>query len=139
VHTSQTHHRSGLYRRLLKSHLRVLQCLMVPWDDKVSKFSYNPGGEASALFVPTVETTRLSYFLDSLVTNRWGTTATCPRLYPEKQHQRLARQCGSFCIDSAVHCTDCPPAFLGWVLLSLAFVSQCATACRACSTAAGTM
>lgn len=43
---------------------------MVPWDDRVPKFSYAPGGEASALFVPTVETTRLSYFLDSLVANR---------------------------------------------------------------------
>lgn len=48
---------------------------MVPWDDKVPKFSYSPGGEASALFVPTVETTRLSYFLDSLVANRWGVQA----------------------------------------------------------------
>jgi dynein heavy chain len=47
-----------------------LQCLMVPWDDKVPKFTYSPGGEASSLFVPTVETTRLSYFLDSLVANR---------------------------------------------------------------------
>jgi dynein heavy chain len=47
-----------------------LQCLMVPWDDRVPKFSYTPGGEASSLFVPTVETTRLSYFLDSLVANR---------------------------------------------------------------------
>jgi hypothetical protein len=43
---------------------------MVPWDDKVPKFTYTPGGEASALFVPTVETTRLSYFLDSLLNNR---------------------------------------------------------------------
>lgn len=45
---------------------------MVPWDDKVAKFTYTPqaGGEAGALFVPTVETTRLSYFLDSMVANR---------------------------------------------------------------------
>lgn len=47
-----------------------LQCLMVPWDDRVPKFTYTPGGEASSLFVPTVETTRLSYFLDSLLNNR---------------------------------------------------------------------
>jgi dynein heavy chain len=44
---------------------------MVPWDDKLPKFSYSPRGEASALFVPTVETTRLSYFLDSLLANRY--------------------------------------------------------------------
>ena len=39
---------------------------MQPWEDRVSAFSYQPNVFAS-LFVPTVETTRLSYFLDSLV------------------------------------------------------------------------
>jgi dynein heavy chain len=43
---------------------------MVPWDDKVPKFTYTPDGKASSMFVPTVETTRLSYFLDSLLNNR---------------------------------------------------------------------
>jgi dynein heavy chain, axonemal len=45
------------------------QCLMVPWDDKVQKFQYYPGA-FSNIFVPTVETTRLTYFLDSLVRNK---------------------------------------------------------------------
>lgn len=54
---------------------------MVPWDDKVPKFTYNPGGEASSLFVPTVETTRLSYFLDSLVANRCATWLCIPCLH----------------------------------------------------------
>eukprot|EP00882_Tetradesmus_deserticola_P028521 GHRQ01031778.1.p1 GENE.GHRQ01031778.1~~GHRQ01031778.1.p1 ORF type:complete len:167 (-),score=47.83 GHRQ01031778.1:477-914(-) len=49
------------------------QCLMVPWDDKVPKFTYNMDAAASgSLFVPTVEMTRLTYFLDSLVKNRWA-------------------------------------------------------------------
>ena len=45
------------------------QCLMVPWDDRVPRFSYAPEA-ISSIFVPTVETTRLTYFLDSLVPNR---------------------------------------------------------------------
>ncbi|KAK9808985.1 hypothetical protein WJX72_007373 [[Myrmecia] bisecta] len=45
------------------------QCAMVPWDDKVPSFSYIPDN-FSNLFVPTVETTRLTYFLDSLVANK---------------------------------------------------------------------
>ena len=36
---------------------------MVPWADRVPKFSYMPGSFAT-LFVPTVESTRLTYFLD---------------------------------------------------------------------------
>lgn len=49
-------------------------CLMVPWDEKVPKFSYADmgGSKGGALFVPTVETARLTYFLDSLMANRWG-------------------------------------------------------------------
>jgi dynein heavy chain len=47
------------------------QCLMVPWDDKVPKFTYSLDAAAGGgLFVPTVEMTRLTYFLDSLVKNR---------------------------------------------------------------------
>lgn len=51
-------------------------CLMVPWDERVPKFSYGDaagaGGRGAPLFVPTVETARLTYFLDSLMANRWG-------------------------------------------------------------------
>lgn len=50
-------------------------CLMVPWDERVPKFSYaeaRGAGRGASLFVPTVETTRLTYFLDSLLANRWG-------------------------------------------------------------------
>jgi dynein heavy chain len=39
---------------------------MQPWEDRVAPFIYTPGN-FSQLFVPTVETTRLNYFLDSLV------------------------------------------------------------------------
>ena len=39
---------------------------MVPWEEKVPRFTYS-AGNFSSLFVPTVETTRLNYFLDSLV------------------------------------------------------------------------
>lgn len=45
------------------------QCLMVPWEDKVPKFQYIPG-DFNGIFVPTVETTRLTYFLDSLIPNK---------------------------------------------------------------------
>lgn len=45
------------------------QCLMMPWEEKVPKFQYFPGDFAN-MFVPTVETTRLTYFLDSLVANK---------------------------------------------------------------------
>ncbi|PNW78281.1 hypothetical protein CHLRE_09g403800v5 [Chlamydomonas reinhardtii] len=44
-------------------------CIMVPWEDRVTKFQYIPG-DFTSLFVPTVETTRLTYFLDSLVSNK---------------------------------------------------------------------
>jgi dynein heavy chain len=58
-------------------------CLMVPWDERVPKFSYadargpggGGGGGGGPLFVPTVETARLSYFLDSLLANRWAAWA----------------------------------------------------------------
>ena len=39
---------------------------MQPWEDQVSPFAYTPSS-FSSLFVPTVETTRLNYFLDKLV------------------------------------------------------------------------
>lgn len=45
------------------------QCLMVPWEDRVVKFQYFPG-DFNSIFVPTVETTRLTYFLDSLIPNK---------------------------------------------------------------------
>lgn len=45
-------------------------CTMTPWADKVTPFSYQPDSFAS-LFVPTVETTRLTYFLDSLIANKY--------------------------------------------------------------------
>lgn len=44
-------------------------CMMVPWEEKVPKFQYFPG-DFGSLFVPTVETTRLTYFLNSLIANR---------------------------------------------------------------------
>jgi hypothetical protein len=47
----------------------------VPWDEKVPKFSYTDARDGAAggpLFVPTVETARLSYFLDNLMANRWS-------------------------------------------------------------------
>ena len=46
------------------------QVLMVPWEDKVQPFEYMPGGNFGTLFVPTVETTRLTYFLDSLISRK---------------------------------------------------------------------
>lgn len=46
------------------------QCLMVPWEDRIQSFVYNPASDFNTFFVPTVETTRLSYFLDSLVANK---------------------------------------------------------------------
>lgn len=42
---------------------------MTPWENKVSQFTYTPGN-FSDLFVPNVETTRLTYFLDTLVANK---------------------------------------------------------------------
>ena len=42
---------------------------MVPWADRVPSFSYMPGSFAT-LFVPTVESTRLTYFLDQLISRR---------------------------------------------------------------------
>ena len=42
---------------------------MVHWEARVPSFVYAPGSFHS-LFVPTVETTRLTYFLDSFVANR---------------------------------------------------------------------
>ena len=45
------------------------QCCMMPWEDKVPKFTYMPG-DFNSMFVNTVETTRLTYFLDSLVKNK---------------------------------------------------------------------
>ena len=56
-------------------------CSMVPWENKVPSFSYMPDSFAS-LFVPTVDTTRLTYFLDTLIAKKHfvmfvGNTGTC--------------------------------------------------------------
>ena len=42
---------------------------MVHWEARVPSFVYAPG-DFHSLFVPTVETTRLTYFLDSFIANR---------------------------------------------------------------------
>lgn len=42
----------------------------------MSKFQYWPG-DFGAIFVPTVETTRLTYFLDSLVANKHHVGGHC--------------------------------------------------------------
>ena len=44
-------------------------CSMVSWDSKVPSFSYMPDS-FSSLFVPTLDTTRLTYFLDTLVAKK---------------------------------------------------------------------
>ena len=44
-------------------------CSMVPWEGKVPSFSYMPDS-FSSLFVPTVDTTRLTYFLDTLIAKK---------------------------------------------------------------------
>ena len=41
---------------------------MVHWETRVPPFVYTPGSVSE--FVPTVETTRMTYFLDSLVANK---------------------------------------------------------------------
>lgn len=42
---------------------------MISWETKVQGFQYMPDS-FSNLFVPTVETTRLTYFLNSLMENK---------------------------------------------------------------------
>lgn len=49
--------------------------MMVPWDERVPKFSYAEAAAAASagaaqLFVPTVETARLTHLLDGLMANR---------------------------------------------------------------------
>ena len=44
-------------------------CSMVHWDSKVTPFIYQPDNFASN-FVPTVETTRMSYLLELLVSRK---------------------------------------------------------------------
>ncbi len=41
-------------------------CAMVPWQQRVPAFQYFPGN-FSSLFVPTVETVRLTWLLDTLM------------------------------------------------------------------------
>ena len=60
-------------------------CSMVPWENKVPSFSYMPDN-FSSLFVPTVDTTRLTYFLDTLVAKKHyvmfvGNTGTLNRAW----------------------------------------------------------
>jgi dynein heavy chain len=45
------------------------QCAMVHWSQRVPQFTYTPDN-FSSLFVPTVETTRLTYLLDLLLPNK---------------------------------------------------------------------
>ena len=76
---------------------------MVPWATKVPAFVYDPSNFAD-LFVPTVETTRLTYLLNLLVANRHhvmlvgGTGALLPvflnrvQIVRTKQHRRILLQ-----------------------------------------------
>ena len=43
---------------------------MAPWEDAVAPFTYSPAETFGNMFVDTVETTRMKYFLRSLVANR---------------------------------------------------------------------
>jgi dynein heavy chain, axonemal len=43
---------------------------MAPWEDRVEAFTYNPVESFGNMFVNTVETTRMKYFLNSFVSNR---------------------------------------------------------------------
>jgi dynein heavy chain len=43
---------------------------MVLWDDKVEGFGYNSSEAYSNIFVPSVESTRLAYFLNSFIVNK---------------------------------------------------------------------
>ena len=45
------------------------QVQMVHWDQRVPAFTYSPDASA-AVFVPTMETTRLTHFLDTLVARK---------------------------------------------------------------------
>jgi dynein heavy chain len=42
---------------------------MTPWEKIVPNFTYTHGN-FSSIFVPNVESTRISYFLDSLIANK---------------------------------------------------------------------
>ena len=46
------------------------KCQMVLWDDKVEGFGYNSSEAYSNIFVPSVESTRLAYFLNSFIVNK---------------------------------------------------------------------
>ena len=43
---------------------------MRPWEEKVEGFGYNPSEALANIFVPSVESTRLSYFLTSFIKNK---------------------------------------------------------------------
>ena len=45
-------------------------CAMAPWSARVKPFAYANDGNYANIFVPTVDTTRLTYFLDNLVGNK---------------------------------------------------------------------
>eukprot|EP00227_Mantoniella_beaufortii_P011774 CAMPEP_0197579874 /NCGR_PEP_ID=MMETSP1326-20131121/3768_1 /TAXON_ID=1155430 /ORGANISM="Genus nov. species nov., Strain RCC2288" /LENGTH=4505 /DNA_ID=CAMNT_0043143449 /DNA_START=243 /DNA_END=13760 /DNA_ORIENTATION=+ len=46
------------------------KCQMVTWDEKVESFGYNTADAFANIFVPSVESTRLSYFLNSFIANK---------------------------------------------------------------------
>ena len=43
---------------------------MTPWTDKVEGYGYNPSEAFANIFVPSVDSTRLSYFLNSFIKNK---------------------------------------------------------------------
>ena len=44
---------------------------MQPWTDKIETFAYENGGNFASIFVPTLDTTRLTYLLDNLIGNKY--------------------------------------------------------------------
>jgi len=73
---------------------------LTPWENRVPKFTYTPGN-FSNLFVPTVETTRISYFLDSLIANKHhvmlvgSTGAASSTLASSSGHSEKSMQIGA--------------------------------------------
>lgn len=45
-------------------------CEMVPWTNRIKDFQYANDGNFANIFVPTMDTTRLTYFLDNLIGKR---------------------------------------------------------------------
>lgn len=100
---------------------------MVPWEDKVNKFEYITDTEFSKFFVPTVETTRLTYFLDTLIENKHyvmfvGNTGTGKTAIMKNKLRTMDQDANNFYTINMNSFSDAPSLQVHYLIIKINYI-----------------